>query len=151
MYIYTACDITLLLLYYRLWSFSLWALHSASGLHHSTDSLVAICYMCVFETSTSAGAYSAFRPIDQSGTGTWKCMFCEINENVYVLMFPRYFRYSIGSTDRIHRDGGDRSINGPFTSIINKFFFVKEWEKKRNPEVIGREGDEIGDVKIKEK
>jgi len=28
----------------------------------------------------------------------------EINVKVYVLMFPRYFHYSIGSTGRIHRD-----------------------------------------------
>ena len=41
----------------------------------------------------------------QSGTSTWKCIFYEINENVYVLMFPQYFRYSTGSTGRIHSDG----------------------------------------------
>ena len=37
-----------------------------------------------------------------------------------------------------------------FTSVVNKFFFVKKWEKKkkRNLKVIG-EGDEIGDVKNK--
>ena len=41
----------------------------------------------------------------RSGTSTLKCVFYEISEIMYVLMFPRYFRYSIGSTGRIHRDG----------------------------------------------
>jgi len=44
-------------------------------------------------------------PSDRGGTNTRKRVFYEINENVYVLMFPRYFRYSIGSTGRIYRDG----------------------------------------------
>ena len=49
--------------------------------------------------------------------------------------------------------GGDRSINSSFTLIVNKFFFIKEREKKkkRKLEVIGREGNEIGEVKIIEK
>ena len=33
-----------------------------------------------------------------------KCVFYEINEIMCVLMLSRYFRYSIGSTGRIHRD-----------------------------------------------
>ena len=34
-----------------------------------------------------------------------KCVFMKsMKKLVYVLMFPRYFRYSIGSTGRIHRD-----------------------------------------------
>ena len=41
---------------------------------------------------------------DQSKTSTRKHVFYEISVNAYVLMFPRYFRYSIGSTGRIHRD-----------------------------------------------
>jgi len=40
-----------------------------------------------------------------------------------------------------------------FTSVVNKFFFVKELEKKkkRNLEVIDRGDDENGDVKTKDK
>jgi len=49
------------------WSLSLRALHSASGLHHSTDSLVVICYLSVLDTNTSASTYSAFRPISPFG------------------------------------------------------------------------------------
>ena len=42
---------------------------------------------------------------DRGETSTWKRVFYEVNEIMCVLMFPRYFRYSIGSTGRIHRDG----------------------------------------------
>ena len=41
-----------------------------------------------------------------------------------------------------------------FTSVVNKSSLLKnekKKEKKRNPEVIDGEGDENGDVKIKEK
>jgi len=41
---------------------------------------------------------------DRSGTSTQKCVFYKISVKASVLMFPRYFRYSIGSTGRIHRD-----------------------------------------------
>ena len=47
----------------------------------------------------------AFEEINQSRTSTRKRVFYKINEIIYVLMFPRYFHYSIGSTGRIHRDG----------------------------------------------
>jgi len=42
---------------------------------------------------------------DRGGTSTWKCVYYEISVKASVLMFPRYFRYTIGSTGRIHRDG----------------------------------------------
>jgi len=64
LYIYTAFDIILLLLYYHVWPTfrghlasglstrpssptSLWAPYSASGLHHSTDSLIITMFMSV--------------------------------------------------------------------------------------------------------
>ena len=79
-------------------------------------------------------------------------------KSAYVLMFPRYFRYSIGSTGRIHRDGRrQKHYQFLFTSVVNKSFFVKELEKgkkrkeKEIKHVVGREGDESCDVKIKEK
>jgi len=40
----------------------------ASGLHHSTDSLVITCYMRVFDTNTFAGTYLAFWPFSLLGS-----------------------------------------------------------------------------------
>jgi len=48
---------------------------------------------------------------DCGKTSTLKCVFMKSIKSLYVLMFPRYFRYSIGSTGRIHRDGGHTNIN----------------------------------------
>ena len=70
LYICTACDV---LYYYFIscvadssWSFSLWALRSASGLHHSTDSLIITMFIvCLYGTNTSTGTYSAFGPSAQ--------------------------------------------------------------------------------------
>jgi len=52
-----------------------------------------------------------FRPrqwrqkFDRGRNNTRKCEFSEISVKASMLMFSRYFRYSIGSTGRIHRDG----------------------------------------------
>jgi len=66
-------------------------------------------------------------------------------------MFPRYFRYSIGSTVEFTGTGGDRSINSPFTCYVNKSSLLKneKKKKKRNSEMIGEEGDK--NAKTKEK
>ena len=81
-----------------------------------------------------------------------KCVFYEIREIMYVLMFPRYFRITLAQWVKSTGTEGDRSINSLFTCYVNKFLFVKEWEKekrKENPEVIGEEGDEIRHEKTK--
>ena len=77
-----------------------------------------------------------------------KHVYFEISVKMCVLWLPRYFRYSrmairVESTGT----GGDRRINSSFTCIVNKFFFLKKEKikKKRKLEVIGGEGDEIGE------
>jgi len=42
---------------------------------------------------------------DRGGTSTQKCVFVKSMKSSYVLMYPRYFRYSIGLTGCIHREG----------------------------------------------
>jgi len=69
-------------------------------------------------------------------------------------MFSRYFRYSIGSTGRIHRYGeAIEALTVRSRVMLTNSSLLKneKKKKKRNPEVIDREGDEDGDVKIKEK
>ena len=68
-------------------------------------------------------------------------------------MFPRYFRIALAQRVESTGMGGDRSINSPFTRYVNKFFFVKEWEKEKETKSRGDmgEGVEIGKMKIKEK
>jgi len=66
LYMYTACDVFcycfITIRGRPSWSFSLRALYSASGLHHSTDSLVIYhVYMCARLVLIScAGTYSTF-------------------------------------------------------------------------------------------
>ena len=52
---------------------------------------------------------------DRGGTSTLKCVFYEIIENMYMLMFPRYFRYSIGLRVESTGTGGDRSIKSSYS------------------------------------
>ena len=59
------------------------------------------------------------------------CIF-EVNEMVCVLMFSQYFRYSIGSTGRIHRDGGDRSINSLYSRVmLTSSSLLRNYKKER--------------------
>ena len=70
-------------------------------------------------------------------------------------MFSRYFRYSIGSTGRIHRDGGDKSINSVYSHrLLTSLLCLnneKENKRKEIKHVVGGEGDKNRNVKIKEK
>ena len=63
-------------------------------------------------------------------------------------MFPRYFRYSIGSTGQSIGMGDDRSINSFYSRrlLISSSLLKnekKKKKKKRNLEVIDGEGDEM--------
>ena len=69
-----------------------------------------------------------------------------------MLWLPRFPVIVLESTGM----GGDRSINSLYSRrLLTSSSLFKELEKrkekKRNPEVIGGEGNEIGEVKIKEK
>ena len=74
---------------------------------------------------------------------------------MFVLMFSRYFRYSLAQRVESTRTRGDRSINSSYSRVMLTIpSLLKEWkndkEKKRNLKVIGEEGDE-SDVKIEDK
>jgi len=71
-------------------------------------------------------------------TSTWKCVFYEINIKVCVLIFPRYFRYSIAQWVESTGTGGDRSITDPYSHRMltssSLFKVRKEKDKKSRSE-----------------
>ena len=83
-----------------------------------------------------------------------KCEFYEINTKLCVCLCPLdTFVIALAQRVEFIGTGGDRSINSSFTCYVNNSFLVKEWEKEeeKKTESNRREGDEIGEVKIKKK
>ena len=68
-------------------------------------------------------------------------------------MFPRYYIYSIGSTGQSTGTGGDRSINSFCSRVMLTVLLClkneKENKRKEIQKVIGGEGDENENMKIK--